>query len=93
MKNYINSRYVGSVEAAYRILNKELQEKSHSITRLALHLPNELCVFISENPDETIVMNMENISSMFLDYFKVNEENATARQLLCHEIPTHFTYT
>ena len=66
--NYIDKRYVGPVEAAYRILSKELQDKSHSITRLPIHLPNEQCVYIPENPDEAIIaINMENSSSMLLD--------------------------
>ena len=92
-KSHIDSRYVGPVEAAYRILSKELQNKSHSITRLTLHLPNEQCVYIPENPDEAIIaVNMENSSSMLLDYFKLNRENETARRLFYSEIQTQFTY-
>ena len=41
VKNYIDSRYVGPVEATYRILSKQLQNKSHFIIRLPIHLPNE----------------------------------------------------
>ena len=33
VKIFIDSRYVGPVEAAYQILGKELQDKSHSVVR------------------------------------------------------------
>ncbi|XP_067214192.1 uncharacterized protein [Linepithema humile] len=39
--NYIETRYVGPVEACWRILGKKLQDKSHTIMRLPVHLPNE----------------------------------------------------
>ena len=54
VKNHIDIRYVGLVEAAYRILSKKFQDKSHFIIRLPIHLPNEQCVYNPENPDEAI---------------------------------------
>ena len=38
--SYIETRYVSLLEACYRILSKPLQNKSHSIIRLSVHLPN-----------------------------------------------------
>ena len=92
VKNYIDSRYVGPVEAAYRILSKELQDESHSIVRLPIHLPNEQRIYIPENPDEaTIAINMDNSSSMLLDYFKLNMENKSSLLKYYSVIPTPFT--
>ena len=45
--DFIEIRYVGPVEACYRILSKPLQDKNHAITRLPVHLPNEQSVIIS----------------------------------------------
>ena len=92
-KRFIDSRYVGPVEAAYRILSKKLEDKSHNVTRFPLHLPNEQCVYFSDNPDEeNIAINLENSSSKLLDYFKLNREDETAQNLCYSEIPTQFTY-
>ncbi|XP_044591987.1 ATP-dependent DNA helicase pif1-like [Cotesia glomerata] len=41
VKNFVDARYVGPVEAAWRIFSKKLQDKSHSIVRLPVHLPNQ----------------------------------------------------
>jgi len=39
IRNFIEICYVGPVEACWRILEKKLQNKSHTIMRLPIHLP------------------------------------------------------
>ncbi|XP_072760469.1 uncharacterized protein [Anoplolepis gracilipes] len=46
IRNFIEARYVGPVEASWRILEKKLQDKSHIIVRLPVHLPNQQNVII-----------------------------------------------
>ncbi|XP_071582399.1 uncharacterized protein [Temnothorax nylanderi] len=52
IRNYIEARYVGPVEASWRILSKKLQDKSHAIIRLPVHLPNEQTLGLIEDDDE-----------------------------------------
>ena len=60
IRNYIETRYVGPVEACWRILSKPLQDKSHSITRLRVHLPNAQSItFQDENNDDGIRAALE----------------------------------
>ena len=40
IEDYSNSRYVSSMEAAYRILGYPMHGESHSIIRLEVHLEN-----------------------------------------------------
>ena len=90
IRDYIETRYVGPVEASYRILSKPLQDKSHVIIRLPVHLPNEQCIITSNDP-----INIENpnqSSSMLLDYFKLNLNNEEAKQYFYREIPQFFTH-
>jgi len=47
--DFIEARYVGPVEACWRILSKPLQEKSHAIFCLPVHLPNEHNVIIDDS--------------------------------------------
>ena len=42
IRPYIETRYVSPVEACYRILSKPLQNRSYSIIRLFLHLPDDI---------------------------------------------------
>lgn len=89
--DFIESRYVGPSEACYRILSKPLQDKSHSIIRLPVHLPKEHSVVIS-NDANNIEVHLEQASSMLLDYFKLNIEDEDARQYLYKDIPRFYTY-
>ena len=91
IQDFIETRYVGPVEACYRILSKSLQDKSHSIIRLPVHLPNQQSVIISGNVN-SIADNLNYSSSMLLDYFKLNLANAKARQYFYADIPSHFVY-
>ena len=54
-KNFIDTRYVSSVKARNCILNKPLQNKSHSIVRLSIHLPNQQPLLINEINDDAAV--------------------------------------
>lgn len=38
---FLNTRYVSSCEAAYRIFSYPMHEQSHSVFRLPVHLPQE----------------------------------------------------
>ncbi|XP_058809685.1 uncharacterized protein LOC131674888 [Phymastichus coffea] len=89
--DFIETRYVGPVEACYRIFSKPLQDKSHSIERLPVHLPNRQCVIISSDTND-IVQNLNQASSKLLDYFKLNIENENARKYLYNDIPSFFAY-
>ncbi|XP_058797039.1 uncharacterized protein LOC131667563 [Phymastichus coffea] len=91
--NFIETHYVGPVEACYRIFSKKMQDKSHTVTRLPIHLPNEQAILMVQNEDEaSLLASLNNSSSMLLDYFKLNVHNISARQYYYNEIPKYFTY-
>ncbi|XP_058791046.1 uncharacterized protein LOC131664174 [Phymastichus coffea] len=91
-RNFIETRYVGPVEACYRIFSKTLQDKSHSVIRLPVHLPNEQTVIMQNEDDASLLSSLNNSSSMLLDYFILNANNETARQYYYTEIPKYYTY-
>ena len=51
---YTETRYVGTVEACWRILRKPLQDKSHSIMRLPVHLPNQQSIIIVDEGNDKV---------------------------------------
>lgn len=57
IKDFVETRYVGPVEACWRIFSKPLFDKSHSITRLPIHLPNQQNIVIEMNNVETNIEN------------------------------------
>ncbi|TKR60777.1 hypothetical protein L596_027972 [Steinernema carpocapsae] len=48
--------YVGAPEAAWRILKYDMQDKSHHVERLAVHLEGEQMVYFRENDDDERVI-------------------------------------
>ncbi|XP_018404137.1 PREDICTED: uncharacterized protein LOC108780818 [Cyphomyrmex costatus] len=92
IRNFIETRYVGPVEACWRILEKKLQDKSHTIVRLPVHLPNEQNVIIENEVIEEAMINALNQVTMLIDYFSLNSRDEEARQYLYVEIPRYYTF-
>jgi len=90
--NYIEARYVGPVEASWRILGKKLQDKSHSIIRLPVHLPNEHNIIIENEFTEDAMTAALNQVTMLIDYFSLNSRDEEAKQYLYIEIPRYYTF-
>ncbi|XP_043463735.1 uncharacterized protein LOC122499439 [Leptopilina heterotoma] len=92
INNYLETRYVGPVEAYDRILGRSLQEKSHSIIRLPVHLPNQQSVIINGSESNDSIRAALEKQTMLLDYFRLNERDPEARKFTYAEIPSHFVY-
>ncbi|KMQ84790.1 hypothetical protein RF55_17116, partial [Lasius niger] len=80
IRDYIEARYVGPVEASWRILDKKLQDKSHSIMRLPVHLPNEQNVIIENKSIEDAVTSTSNTNRIisFTIIVNLTVEGATS---------------
>ncbi|XP_011859010.1 PREDICTED: uncharacterized protein LOC105556523, partial [Vollenhovia emeryi] len=92
IKDFIEARYVGPVEAYWRIAGKTLQEKSHAIIRLPVHLPNEQNVIISNNlNEENLRYALERIT-MLMDYFDLNKRDIDACQYVYTDIPSYYVF-
>ena len=86
IRNYIVTRYVSPVEACYRILSKPLLCKSHSITRLSVHLPKQQSIVIENLNDDVAVAAALNRTSMLLAYFELNKNDHAARHVYSNSI-------
>ncbi|KYN16225.1 DNA repair and recombination protein pif1, mitochondrial [Trachymyrmex cornetzi] len=92
IRNFIETRYVGPVEACWRILEKKLQDKSHTIVRLPVHLPNEQSVIIENEAIEEAMISALNQATMLIDYFSLNSRDQEAKQYLYVEIPRYYVF-
>ncbi|XP_044578963.1 uncharacterized protein LOC123261436 [Cotesia glomerata] len=92
IRNFVDARYVGPVEAVWRIISKDLQDKSHSIIRLPVHLPNEQSITINDNCTKEELQEALEKKSMLIDFFKLNERDPNARQYVYGDIPNHYVF-
>lgn len=92
IKNFIDGRYVGPVEACWRVLNEELQQKSHAVTRLPVHLEHQHTITVDSLDDEESINKALQKKTMLLDYFELNSRDPEARKLSYSDIPSFYVY-
>ncbi|XP_043479916.1 uncharacterized protein LOC122509746 [Leptopilina heterotoma] len=92
IRHYEENRYVGPVEAVWRILSKPLAKKSHSVNRLPIHLPNEQNVIIREGQENREISFLLEKKTKLLDYFDLNKRDSNAHRYYYSEIPEHYTW-
>ena len=87
---HLNARYVGPHQAVFRIMQYKMREKSHTIIRLAVHLPLQQNVYYRDGNEERALQVSRHTT--LTAFFKLNEENENAHQYLYHEIPEQYTF-
>ena len=92
IKDHIEARYVGPNEAVWRILDNKMQEESHPVIRLPVHLPNEHSITIPADMNKDGIRNAISRGSMLIDYFALNFRDESARQYAYPDIPSHYVF-
>src|SRR2546429_2100799 len=54
--NYLNARYVSASESCWRLFKFGLQQRSHTVMRLPVHMPDQQTVFFPEGEDLSSVL-------------------------------------
>ena len=55
ISNYIDSRYVSPMEAAWRIEESPFSDRPHPIVRLAVHVENQQLIVFQENKEQNVL--------------------------------------
>ncbi|XP_046655037.1 uncharacterized protein LOC124348808 [Daphnia pulicaria] len=92
ISTFTDTRYVSAPEAAYRIFKFPLSDRSHTITRLAVHLPLEQSVFFQPGNEEQAVIDAATKETTLTAWFILNRDNEEARQYFYREIVHHFCF-
>jgi hypothetical protein len=81
ISTFTDTGYVSAPEATHRIFKFPLSDRSHTITRLAVHLPLEQSVFFQPGNEEQAVINTATKETTLTAWFILNRDNKEARQL------------
>jgi hypothetical protein len=88
-----SKRYVGSMEAMWRILQFPSVQVKPAITRLPIHLENQQRVLYNPNNRTEAQEALDKAQfTMLTQYFKANQEIPAARNVHYSEFPEKFTY-
>ncbi|KAL4101110.1 hypothetical protein QTP88_021130 [Uroleucon formosanum] len=89
---YLNTRYVGSCEAAYRIFSYNMHEQSHTIVRLAVHLPDQQQVYFTNDNAAEALMHAELKSTTLIGWLNLNNHKQTKSPYSYPETPMHYVW-
>lgn len=89
---HINARYVSPAEAVWRLHERYMQKKSHTIERLPVHLPQEQTVYF-ETGNETRLNSASARETKLTGWFALNEIDVFAKDILYKDIPEHYIWS
>lgn len=104
IQTHLDSRYVSAPESAWRLFGNDMHAQSHSVERLAVHLPGEQYIVFNpnsetengENEDESSlekrVKTAEAKHTTLTGWFALNRTDLTALNYYYWEIPLYFTW-
>ncbi|CAF4691815.1 unnamed protein product [Rotaria sp. Silwood1] len=92
IKAHLDARYVSAPEAAWRLFEFPLHDKSHAIIRLAVHLPNQQPIYFAEEKKRQALGRAASKDTTLTAWFKLNSKDPDARQYLYHDVPHHFVF-
>ena len=100
VSQYLDSRYCGAPEAAWRVFGFPLHGRSHHVERLPVHLPLCKNVLFEQGFESEAATNALSRDSKLEAWFKLNasadchtpEIAALIRSLRYPDVPKHFTW-
>src|SRR5260363_19868 len=93
IKQYLDARYIGAPEAAWRLLGMCLHAEVPNIVRLALHLPGMHRVVFDPNDEAADIFACADRQKTTLTaFFKTCTNLEFAHQFIYQEFPQHFVW-
>ena len=89
---FLNTRYVSSMEATWRIFNFDICVLKPSVPQLTLHLPEEQTVTFFHGMDSAMSALLKNEHKQLTKYFEMNLLNCTAQDTFYHDFPEKSTW-
>jgi len=92
IKTFVDARYISAPEAYWRLSQFKLQDKSHVIVTLPVHLPGEQSVMFAEEGEEEAITKAAVKNSRLMAFFSLAAEDDEARKLHYDDVPQHYTW-
>ncbi|XP_026459798.1 uncharacterized protein LOC113360506 [Papaver somniferum] len=91
---YLNARYIGAPEAAWRLLGNCLHKENPKVQWLVVHLPGkQRVIYDPDDSVEVIQDKAENVVTTLMGYFDYNRLNPEARAYTYHDFPQKFVWS
>ncbi|CAJ0905279.1 11459_t:CDS:1 [Entrophospora sp. SA101] len=90
--NFIEACWVSAPEAIWRILGFNVSGINPAVTHLQVHLPNQQRVIFNEDVNLVVVATSRIQQTSLTEYFKMNNQDPDARNLLYSDFPMYYTW-
>ena len=90
VSTFLDARYVSAPEAFWRLSEYALHEQSHTIVRLAVHLPEQQLVYFREGQHQEALASADSRDTMLTAYFRFNSESPT--EYTYPQFPNHYVF-
>ncbi|MEG0411226.1 MAG: hypothetical protein RR538_09755, partial [Erysipelotrichaceae bacterium] len=77
IEHFVNTKYVIESEAAWRLYEYKMNDKSDTIIRLPIHLPNRQMILYEEGNEENIRLDK---NTKLTAWFELNKNDERAKQ-------------
>ena len=92
IKSFLETRYVSAPEAVWRLSKFPMSHFSHTVVRLAIHVPLHQMVYFQESQVDAAIDRAATAETTLTAYFKLNESDSDARGILYPDIPMYYTW-
>ena len=93
IKEYLDARYIGSVESCWHILEFPMHYLKPTVYRLPVHLEDQQMVYYNpgDNPND-VLQRGANKETELTAWFKINQSNPNARNTTYQNFPKTWVY-
>ncbi|XP_076067755.1 uncharacterized protein LOC143040562 [Oratosquilla oratoria] len=88
----VDCRYVSPPEAFWRLSEYKMYGLSHTVYRLALHLPDQQQVYYKPGEQRQAAARAEGQDTQLTAWFKLNQSDVDARAHLYTDIPEYYVF-
>ncbi|XP_046468080.2 uncharacterized protein [Neodiprion pinetum] len=92
IQDYVDSRYVGPMEAVWRILELPMHGLSHAVTRLPVHLPAQLYATFEDGREVKAATNEKKWRTHLIAWFELNSIDEMARNITYTNTPDYYSF-
>lgn len=92
IQSFLNARYISAPESMWHLFDYKMNDKSHAVFRLPVHLQDRQPVFFEAGQEEDAVNRHRQRNTMLTAWFLLNREDPQARQYLYTEVPLHYVF-
>jgi hypothetical protein len=92
IQNHVDCRYVSPQEAIWRLSKYPLQQKSHTVIVLPVHLQNEQQIFFEDGFEQEALEHAQFNNTMLTGWFALNQIDNDAVNMLYREVAVAYKW-